>query len=349
MNHIFLTDLMLLFRATPRLPAAPGGRSGSCSSTGAAGHVGVPLQEPGGQTGSPAWCPRGRVFGGGYPPRLPACRRGPHLEGEGCHHHHHHHHHHHRHRRHHQPQFVKPFVKLYQQRMAVTPQLLMPQRMEDCVIRLMTPAKTGKDSLKILLLLAAAAAACCCCCCCSAAAAAAGGWWLLLLLVAGDDHDGSDDDDGDGSDGRVCDDCDRADDSDGGDDGSGRADGDGRDGGDGGFAIAGPNRLSALGSSPLAATTAARRTLLLLRGQHGGSFATNRRPTSASRWRPPTSASRWRPPTSASRWRPPTSASRWRPQHPSMGPSLGSGRNRAFSNAVGLGVFHPVVGQEIAH
>ena len=49
-----------------------------------------------------------------------------------------------------QPQFVKPFVKLYQQRMAVTPQLLMPQRMEDCVIRLMTPAKTGKDSLKIL-------------------------------------------------------------------------------------------------------------------------------------------------------------------------------------------------------
>ena len=49
-----------------------------------------------------------------------------------------------------QPQFVKPFVKLYQQRMAVTPQLLMPQRMEDCVIRLMTPARTGKDSLKIL-------------------------------------------------------------------------------------------------------------------------------------------------------------------------------------------------------
>ena len=77
----FLTDLMLLFRATPRLPAAPGGRSGSCSSTGTAGHVGAPLQEPGGQTGSPAWCPRGRVFGGGYPPRLPACRRGPHLEG----------------------------------------------------------------------------------------------------------------------------------------------------------------------------------------------------------------------------------------------------------------------------
>ena len=77
----FMADLMLLFRATPRLPAAPGGRSGSCSSTGTAGHVGAPLQEPGGQTGSPAWCPRGRVFGGGYPPRLPACRRGPHLEG----------------------------------------------------------------------------------------------------------------------------------------------------------------------------------------------------------------------------------------------------------------------------
>ena len=36
-------------------------------------------------------------------------------------------------------------------------------------------------------------------------------------------------------------------------------------------------------------------------------------------------------------------------KHPSMGPSLGSGRNRAFSNAVGLGVFHPVVGQEIVH
>ena len=36
-------------------------------------------------------------------------------------------------------------------------------------------------------------------------------------------------------------------------------------------------------------------------------------------------------------------------KHPSMGPILGSGRNRAFSNAVALGVFHPVVGQEIVH
>ena len=92
----------------------------------------------------------GVFLAGGIRRAYPHVGEGRTWKGEGCHHHHHHHHHHHRHRRHHQPQFVKPFVKLYQQRMAVTPQLLMPQRMEDCVIRLMTPAKTGKDSLKIL-------------------------------------------------------------------------------------------------------------------------------------------------------------------------------------------------------
>ena len=36
---------------------------------------------------------------------------------------------------------VKPFVKLYQQRMSVNPRLQMPQRMEDCAIRLMSPNK----------------------------------------------------------------------------------------------------------------------------------------------------------------------------------------------------------------
>ena len=80
----------------------------------------------------------GVFLAGGIRRAYPHVGEGRTWKGEGCHHHHHHHHHHHRHRRHHQPQFVKPFVKLYQQRMAVTPQLLMPQRMEDCVIRLMT-------------------------------------------------------------------------------------------------------------------------------------------------------------------------------------------------------------------
>jgi hypothetical protein len=41
-----------------------------------------------------------------------------------------------------QPGFVKPFVQLYQQRMSVRPQLQMPRRIEDCVVRLMTPSKT---------------------------------------------------------------------------------------------------------------------------------------------------------------------------------------------------------------
>ena len=50
-----------------------------------------------------------------------------------------------------QPQYVKSFVKLYQKRMSVNPALQMPQRMEDCVARLMTPVKTCKAAMKILI------------------------------------------------------------------------------------------------------------------------------------------------------------------------------------------------------
>lgn len=49
-----------------------------------------------------------------------------------------------------QPGMVKPFVKLYQKRMSVSPGLQMPQRMEDCVIRLMSPNKTCPKALAML-------------------------------------------------------------------------------------------------------------------------------------------------------------------------------------------------------
>ena len=49
-----------------------------------------------------------------------------------------------------QLQYVKAFVKLYQQRMVVSPALQLPPRMEDCVIRLMTDGKTCKAALKML-------------------------------------------------------------------------------------------------------------------------------------------------------------------------------------------------------
>ena len=49
-----------------------------------------------------------------------------------------------------QPQYIKQFVKLYQQRMSVTPHLQMPQKIEDCVIRLMSPAKTCAVATKLL-------------------------------------------------------------------------------------------------------------------------------------------------------------------------------------------------------
>ena len=49
-----------------------------------------------------------------------------------------------------QPQCIKQFVKLYQQRMSVNPFLQMPQRIEDCVIRLMSPGKTCAAATKLL-------------------------------------------------------------------------------------------------------------------------------------------------------------------------------------------------------
>ena len=49
-----------------------------------------------------------------------------------------------------QPQNVKQFVKLYQQRMSVTPHLQMPKKIEECVIRLMNPAKTCPAANKLL-------------------------------------------------------------------------------------------------------------------------------------------------------------------------------------------------------
>ena len=49
-----------------------------------------------------------------------------------------------------QPQYVKQFVKLYQQRMSITPHLLMPQKIEDCVVRLMSPGKTCQTATKLL-------------------------------------------------------------------------------------------------------------------------------------------------------------------------------------------------------
>ena len=49
-----------------------------------------------------------------------------------------------------QPGFVKPFVKVYQQRMSVSPGLQMPKRMEDCVVRVMSPNKTCPKALTTL-------------------------------------------------------------------------------------------------------------------------------------------------------------------------------------------------------
>ena len=49
-----------------------------------------------------------------------------------------------------QPGFVKAFVKLYQQRMSISPGLQMPQRMEDSVVRVMGPNKTCPNALLTL-------------------------------------------------------------------------------------------------------------------------------------------------------------------------------------------------------
>ena len=51
-----------------------------------------------------------------------------------------------------QPQYVKAFVKLYQQRMSTTPTLQLPPRMEDCVIRIMNQTKTSAKAMKTLTL-----------------------------------------------------------------------------------------------------------------------------------------------------------------------------------------------------
>ena len=49
-----------------------------------------------------------------------------------------------------QTQYVKSFVKLYQQRMSLKPALQLPPRMEDCVIRIMTQTKTCAKAMKSL-------------------------------------------------------------------------------------------------------------------------------------------------------------------------------------------------------
>ena len=49
-----------------------------------------------------------------------------------------------------QTQYVKSFVKLYQQRMALKPALQLPPRSEDCVIRIMTQTKTCAKAMKSL-------------------------------------------------------------------------------------------------------------------------------------------------------------------------------------------------------
>ena len=49
-----------------------------------------------------------------------------------------------------QAQYVKQFVKLYQQRMSVTPHLQMPEKIEECVIRLMNSAKICAAANKLL-------------------------------------------------------------------------------------------------------------------------------------------------------------------------------------------------------
>ena len=47
-----------------------------------------------------------------------------------------------------QAQYVKQFVRLYQQRMSVRPELQLPARMEECVIRVMAQTKTSTKALK---------------------------------------------------------------------------------------------------------------------------------------------------------------------------------------------------------
>ena len=49
-----------------------------------------------------------------------------------------------------QTQYVKSFVKLYQQRMSMKPALQLPPRTEDCVIRIMTQTKTCAKAMKTL-------------------------------------------------------------------------------------------------------------------------------------------------------------------------------------------------------
>ena len=49
-----------------------------------------------------------------------------------------------------QTQYVKSFVKLYQQRMSLKPALQLPPRMEDCVIRIMMRTKTCATAMKAL-------------------------------------------------------------------------------------------------------------------------------------------------------------------------------------------------------
>ena len=49
-----------------------------------------------------------------------------------------------------QTQYVKSFVKLYQQKMAWRPALQLPPRTEDCVIRIMTQTKTCAKAMKSL-------------------------------------------------------------------------------------------------------------------------------------------------------------------------------------------------------
>ena len=49
-----------------------------------------------------------------------------------------------------QTQYVKPFVKLYQQRMSLSPKLQLPPRMEDCVIRIMAQTKTCAKAMQSL-------------------------------------------------------------------------------------------------------------------------------------------------------------------------------------------------------
>ena len=50
-----------------------------------------------------------------------------------------------------QPHYIKPSVKLYQQRSVMSPLLQMPQNIENCVIRLMRPDKSCSLQLSCCL------------------------------------------------------------------------------------------------------------------------------------------------------------------------------------------------------